>query len=605
VSSLGLGNISSYKRPGGLCDVRGSSTVLPQHPSLVCSAKLSLRIAKYGQQDGFIHLVTGFGDSSHVHHSRPNDGDLPALKRHTTEDTQRLIKDGHLASTGSSALRYLVLKNKNVFVQKTTMRSIQLAPDFLTAGAPSRSGQSTASRLVNWLRVKAQDKDVGLRYTALFHRVLGGDQYHSHPKGRPPASRMSLDRVNDSLHVQLGDGGPRTSCTSEATKDPSPHPSSDFLEPLQLSWTGAEESFVPSTLPIDGIYGKDVLTEEATNHRNLLKEFGVGTTRIMLGAAWVDQEAWREFCRYPECLFVDTTHGTNNESRPLLLLVGRDSNSKAFTICRIFMPNETAAFYRWVFLEALPLLLGEENLGRVKLIVSDGDSQEFNAIDEGIFHVFKGARRGRCAYHVVQKTWETDFPSQTSFLLPDQADPLTTAIKRWVYTWMDGSSCHSPEQFEFSRDLLFHTLESNEDVLCILGTEGSQQIRYWLNKKVLALEEFLVFHPKRFIRCFEDYMNNLVEGMNYAAKKSDISAKPKDNMDTAAEAMLNYASLKNKTRHCELARGLMAVPLYVQPGYGHNVPALGRLRKAAAHMIIQQFRGKHPCLDFCLRTSQN
>ena len=217
------------------------------------------------------------------------------------------------------------------------------------------------------------------------------------------------------------------------------------------------------------------------------------------------------------------------------------------------MPNETgAAFYRWVFIEALPLLLGADNLRRVKLIISDGDSQEFNAIDEGIFHVFQGAKRGRCAYHVVQKTWETDFPATGTFLLPDQADPLTTAIKRWVYTWMDGSSCLSPTQFEFSRDLLFHTIESNEDVLLILGTEGSQLIRHWLNKKVLALEEFLVFHPKRFIRCFEDYMNNLVEGVHFAAKKSDISAKPKDNMDTAAEAMLNYASLKNRTRLCEL-----------------------------------------------------
>ena len=71
-------------------------------------------------------------------------------------------------------------------------------------------------------------------------------------------------------------------------------------------------------------------------------------------------------------------------------------------------------------------------------------------------------------------------------------------------------------------------------------------------------------------------------------------------MDTAAEAMLNYATLKNKTRHCELARSLTAVPLYVQPGYGHNVCALARLRKAAAHMIIQQFRGEYPSCVLCV-----
>ena len=49
------------------------------------------------------------------------------------------------------------------------------------------------------------------------------------------------------------------------------------------------------------------------DQRLVLKEFGIDTVRILLGAAWVDEDAWREFLRYPECLFVDTTHGTNNE----------------------------------------------------------------------------------------------------------------------------------------------------------------------------------------------------------------------------------------------------------------------------------------------------
>jgi hypothetical protein len=44
------------------------------------------------------------------------------------------------------------------------------------------------------------------------------------------------------------------------------------------------------------------------------------------------------------------------------------------------MPNETAAFYRWVFLDVLPTMVGHDNLKRVKLTLTltDGDSQEFN-----------------------------------------------------------------------------------------------------------------------------------------------------------------------------------------------------------------------------------
>jgi hypothetical protein len=167
--------------------------------------------------------------------------------------------------------------------------------------------------------------------------------------------------------------------------------------------------------------------------------------------------------RYPECLFVDTTHGTNNESRPLLQMVGRDSNGKAYTVLQIFMPNKTASFYRWVFLEALPLLLGESNLSKINLILSDGDSQEFNAIDKGIFKYFKNAKRGRCAYHIVQKTWEKAFPSNQCFAIPDKADPFTVAIKRWIYNWMDGSNCGSEKQYKFSKDLLLHVLETNKE----------------------------------------------------------------------------------------------------------------------------------------------
>jgi hypothetical protein len=117
------------------------------------------------------------------------------------------------------------------------------------------------------------------------------------------------------------------------------------------------------------------------------------------------------------------------------------------------MPTETTAFYRWVFLEALPLLLGAVNLGRIVLILSDGDSQEFNAINEGIYKFFKNAQRGQCAYHIVQKTWEAKLPNNDSFANPNKADPLTIAVRRWIHTWMNGASCGSVDQYDFQRNL--------------------------------------------------------------------------------------------------------------------------------------------------------
>jgi hypothetical protein len=61
-------------------------------------------------------------------------------------------------------------------------------------------------------------------------------------------------------------------------------------------------------------------------------------------------------------------------------------------------------------------------------------------------------------------------------------------------------------------------------------------------------------------------------------EKSDMAAKPKDNMDTAANAMQNQSNLKSQTKRSVLSRNVNAAPLYVEPGYGHNISCLSRLK---------------------------
>jgi hypothetical protein len=56
-------------------------------------------------------------------------------------------------------------------------------------------------------------------------------------------------------------------------------------------------------------------------------------------------------------------------------------------------------------------------------------------------------------------------------------------------------------------------------------------------------------------------MNNAMEGANYATKKSDMSAMPKDNIDTAANTMQNHFNMKLLSRKNALARDLNAEPL--------------------------------------------
>ena len=45
-------------------------------------------------------------------------------------------------------------------------------------------------------------------------------------------------------------------------------------------------------------------------------------------------------------------------------------------------------------------MLGEAAFQRVKLTLTDGDSQEFNALDEAIFRKLKCAIRMRCKHQI-------------------------------------------------------------------------------------------------------------------------------------------------------------------------------------------------------------
>jgi hypothetical protein len=140
------------------------------------------------------------GSWNHIHHYQPNKGDLAVLKRHISIATCKLISDGFDACTGSSSVHFLVLWNQDMFVNKSTLRSIRISPQFLSSShADNVGGKSTTSHIVNWLREKSTDEEISLRYTVLFHRLLGGDTFHKHPKGRPGSDYLPLAVVNRNM----------------------------------------------------------------------------------------------------------------------------------------------------------------------------------------------------------------------------------------------------------------------------------------------------------------------------------------------------------------------------------------------------------------------
>lgn len=130
--------------------------------------------------------------------------------------------------------------------------------------------------------------------------------------------------------------------------------------------------------------------------------------KLTFSVAWVDPKERRKFRQFPEVLHIDATSDSNEEDRPLLTITGQDANGRMFTIMRVFLPNEQAWMFRWIFQTAMPILLGEKWMSRIRVIISDGDSQEIKQLDAAIQLFFPQVMRVRCGWHIIDRGWKSN-----------------------------------------------------------------------------------------------------------------------------------------------------------------------------------------------------
>ena len=175
-------------------------------------------------------------------------------------------------------------------------------------------------------------------------------------------------------------------------------------------------------------------------------------------------------------------------------------------------------------------------------------------------------------------------------------------VKRRVYSWANGTSCSRESQYLFSKSLLLHELQVNQQVRSALGSSAIAFILTWLNSKLFPHENTYVFWKKTYIRCLDEYMNNSAEAMNKSCKKSDISAKPNMSMDKAANAMLTYTQLQTRVRRSREDKNLLSTPLFVDPTV-HNIHVLEKLSQNGQHLVLNQFVERNNYTVMC--TSQN
>ena len=117
---------------------------------------------------------------------------------------------------------------------------------------------------------------------------------------------------------------------------------------------------------------------------------------LLLSVALTTPEEISLLPLYPEVLYVDCVGVTNTNKLPLLSITGKTCLGRMFTILRAYLPNERSWVFRWVFSTVLPKVFPRYLRNSVKVIISDGDAQEFTQLNCGIKAFFPKCRRLRC-----------------------------------------------------------------------------------------------------------------------------------------------------------------------------------------------------------------
>ena len=389
-------------KSSGLSLKRRNSTL--RHTSCTCRVKFTLRI----DQNSFF-LVCGIGENQHTAGHPPlHSNEIRNRKRFLDLSTLETVAAMSVANIQPAQAALFTKARTGQIFTRGQMAYVQgftrMAKDFVPPpyDDATASESSPSENMLNYLQKS------GASYVCLFNngktKELRGN---SAKAARIEATPDDVSEELTSVSVIATDGTPPTDET------PPFHEKSVRLE---VSETREFKKYALESRRAVGA------REEQD---------------ILIGCCWVLSEGRRLFHAFPEVLCVDGTHETNNESRPLVTLSVKDSNGKVTVVVRCFAPNERSWFFRWLFQEALPGLLGEESLHSVKLIMTDGDSQEMSQVDFAISTYFVNAVRSRCGWHLVDQGWRRNCRGLGYQKGKDAAARTQVrVIKTWIYSWM-------------------------------------------------------------------------------------------------------------------------------------------------------------------------
>lgn len=200
---------------------------------------------------------------------------------------------------------------------------------------------------------------------------------------------------------------------------------------------------------------------------------------------------------------------------------------------------------------------------RVKVIITDGDSQETSQLDIVINLNFPNdILRVRCSRHVVDRGWARCYPGVCSVAKGSENEfkAIIRQIKAWFYSWMQ-PHCESEEEYKISKALLTAYLQS-PGFLQIATKPVAECIQIFIHENDEPLESFICFYNRRAIQHYNTYTNSSHEGTNNRLKTAAAPVIPQHSLDSSASILNQNAEIKSKYNDIQCATAVLSQNLW-------------------------------------------
>ena len=516
----------------------------------LCRFGFVLKVDTFG-----FYLVGGKGSATHCHHPKVTKSEYALPTRLINADEKDILVSVGCAKANDGVGRNIHFSRSGYLIPRSQVRYINGFQN--TSNNPDHGnnrqlepGVSSVDKLLKSL------KDNGYDHCVLYHHVKKKQLLVNEQIVDDPLIVDGVDQVvvNETFGVD-GD--------STATMLPSYSPTS--LKVVMLPDNESED-----------------MQSFAKSHRELL--LVDDKQDLMIGCAWTTPPEKRLFKMFSDVLHIDCTSDTNVESRPFLTITGRDSNGKMFSIIRAFLPNERAWVFRWLFQTVMPNLLGKAFISRVKVIITDGDSQETSQLDIAIATHFQNVCRVRCGWHIVDRGWIRNAPRLNSVPRPNQVafKAIILQIKAWIYSWML-PRCETEEEYKISKTLLSAYLR-HSDFLDIASEHVADHIGTFIRENVEPIEAYYCFHSRCNVRHFDTYTNSAHEGTNNGLKSAAAPVLPQHTLDRSAAILNNNALMKANANSIHSATIVSSNSLW------SKLPTSQKLTHKGEGLVIAQWK---------------